>query len=654
MKKSFFSFTVFWLLILVPCFVYSSEPVLFFSDITSGPKTGLGDGLGDGAIVTVWGHDLGSSQGNSKIYCGGVEAAHVYYWENADTAGDSGPSDMWTYHKMQSICFSIDSTASDGAGSIYVEVGGVNSNSLPFTIRSGDIYYCKTTGNDNWKGSWNSAWQTLDHIGGGAGGVIDSGDIIYICDGVQDSNRFSINYIDGTASSPISFIAYPGADVFCKAGNHAVSNWNRAQDYINICKLRVVTNGTGVDAFYGGRIVGVSITDDTCADGNGGAVCPMREDSHDNRIFGCWIHDFGCAATSKFHHTTYVTNRVGYAVGAPELGWNLLEDNQARCGLHIYDEGACGDWTGTLRIHDNIVINQVSQGFGIAGGGYSCFSMDVEIYNNIFINCGLPQDDGDFSTPAFVVDGEGTKCDIKVYNNIIYGSSSLASNTIRINSNFGGTWEWRNNIVVDTDDNPYFNTDPPSPTAASNNLWYNGGDGNPASPPSWDTNPLTSDPLFANPGVNDFHLQATSPCRDSGSAAVFSVCPRDLDGTLRPQGSGYDIGAYEFLADLPPDTIPPVISDVASSILGDSSAIITWMTDEYSTSQVEYGLTTSYGFSISNSGLVKNHELTLVGLMSSILYHYRVKSIDTSGNPAVSDDYTFVTGPGQPGRPRWR
>jgi len=32
---------------------YANDPVLYFSDLIEGPKTGIGDGLGSGAIVTV-------------------------------------------------------------------------------------------------------------------------------------------------------------------------------------------------------------------------------------------------------------------------------------------------------------------------------------------------------------------------------------------------------------------------------------------------------------------------------------------------------------------------------------------------------------------------------------------------------------------------
>ncbi len=93
----------------------------------------------------------------------------------------------------------------------------------------------------------------------------------------------------------------------------------------------------------------------------------------------------------------------------------------------------------------------------------------------------------------------------------------------------------------------------------------------------------------------------------------------------------------------PPDIIPPVISNVASSGITASAATITWTTDEASNSVVEYGLTTSYGSTTSNASNVTNHSIGLSGLSASTLYHYRVKSTDAAGNTATSGDFTFTT-----------
>lgn len=50
------------------------------------------------------------------------------------------------------------------------------------------------------------------------------------------------------------------------------------------------------------------------------------------------------------------------------------------------------------------------------------------------------------------------------------------------------------------------------------------------------------DPQFVNPTAHDYHLMATSPAVN----AVSTGPAVDLDGTARPQGAAYDIGAYEY------------------------------------------------------------------------------------------------------------
>ena len=92
-----------------------------------------------------------------------------------------------------------------------------------------------------------------------------------------------------------------------------------------------------------------------------------------------------------------------------------------------------------------------------------------------------------------------------------------------------------------------------------------------------------------------------------------------------------------------PDTTPPVISAVAASGISDTSATITWTTDENSDSVVEYGTTTSYGFTASSASMVVNHSVGLSGLSASTLYRYRVKSKDAANNTATSGDFTFTT-----------
>ena len=57
---------------------------------------------------------------------------------------------------------------------------------------------------------------------------------------------------------------------------------------------------------------------------------------------------------------------------------------------------------------------------------------------------------------------------------------------------------------------------------------------------------LVEAPGFAGPGT--YTLAQDSACVDSGvdtSAAALGAITVDIEGTARPQGDAYDIGAYE-------------------------------------------------------------------------------------------------------------
>lgn len=62
-----------------------------------------------------------------------------------------------------------------------------------------------------------------------------------------------------------------------------------------------------------------------------------------------------------------------------------------------------------------------------------------------------------------------------------------------------------------------------------------------AAPPG--TGNISVDPLFVDASANDFHLQAASMCVDAGTD--LDEVTHDHDGTARPQGAGFDLGAYE-------------------------------------------------------------------------------------------------------------
>lgn len=89
----------------------------------------------------------------------------------------------------------------------------------------------------------------------------------------------------------------------------------------------------------------------------------------------------------------------------------------------------------------------------------------------------------------------------------------------------------------------------------------------------------------------------------------------------------------------------PTISGVsAASVLANSVGIV-WTTNTSTTSEVDYGTTTSYGQKVTSTVMVTSHLQTVAGLTPSTLYHFRVQSVDASGNVATSGDFTFTTTP---------
>jgi hypothetical protein len=58
---------------------------------------------------------------------------------------------------------------------------------------------------------------------------------------------------------------------------------------------------------------------------------------------------------------------------------------------------------------------------------------------------------------------------------------------------------------------------------------------------------INLNPGFQNTAKEDYHLKKSSPCIDSGTS--IGVPNNDIEGTPRPQGNGYDMGAYEYIVE---------------------------------------------------------------------------------------------------------
>ncbi|MEK9154753.1 MAG: fibronectin type III domain-containing protein [Patescibacteria group bacterium] len=98
------------------------------------------------------------------------------------------------------------------------------------------------------------------------------------------------------------------------------------------------------------------------------------------------------------------------------------------------------------------------------------------------------------------------------------------------------------------------------------------------------------------------------------------------------------------------DTKPPVISNIITPLITNTHAVITWSTDEPSTSQVEYGpssaSTGNYATTTTRDNtLTTGHIVTISGLSAVTQYYFRVKSYDMNPDSAtaVSDEQNFTS-----------
>lgn len=216
---------------------------------------------------------------------------------------------------------------------------------------------------------------------------------------------------------------------------------------------------------------------------------------------------------NKIHDGTFLPSGFGHALYI-EGSDNLIEGNElynlAAFGVHNYSTAG--------NPSNNIVRKNKVYNFGLqretATGILLTSGSGNQAYNNIVFNGQGSLGDGGVG----IAIGGCINC--KVYNNTVYNNTWIG---IDINNSTNALV--KNNIIYQ-------------------NLvtFFGSGTG------SVVTNNLTTDPNFVNAAAQDFHLQSGSPAIDTG--VTVTEVPNDFDLVVRPQGSAYDIGAYEFIFNL--------------------------------------------------------------------------------------------------------
>jgi hypothetical protein len=553
-------------------------PQLFFSDLDSGPNSGGESVSGfSGAYVTLYGNFFGASQGSSTVTWNGQNCLRV--------VGPTGTYQGWggAHFWYQTIVVQLGSGCTQGSGNFVVTVNGQASNGLPFTVRAGRIFFVSNSGNDSNSGSFSSPWKTMPQCIH----TIGAGDTCYVENGVAtgtatDDFGAGLSFeTGGAAGNPAALIAYPGATVTVGAdpggpqyaaripnvGNTA-SNWTIAGiSFIGPAADGVAMNPSGASNW---RVVA---TLNQCPEGDG---------------VGCWyanemsgVKFYGNENTNISTKLGFVANKLQHALYFSsdtihvDVGWNYIHDNMTCRAIQFHSSplngGGPGDNTGRnqfdLSVHDNFVYGDPCDGLNF--GTVDPSQGRVEAYNNVIAHTGFgpsPEggDSGDYSCiyMAYITNngpvGGGT---VEIYNNTLYDCGSFVA-SFPNNGSFeinGGEptllVRIRNNVMYQLGTEPFGNGGGwnSSYVSGSNNLFFSVSG---QTPPSFTVANLTSDPLFFSAAIKNFELQTGSPAIDAGTTISGSNTynnylpwngnPIDHLGVTRPQGTAFDIGAFEF------------------------------------------------------------------------------------------------------------
>jgi hypothetical protein len=500
-------------------------PRVFFSDLVSGPNTGGQNNKG--AFVTIWGKNFGATQGTSSVRVGG------------------GPVDNYPVWTDTKISFQLGSSAA--TGNITVSTSSGASNGVPFTVRSGNIYFVSTAGNDSNSGSFASPWATILK----AKNTIAAGDIAYIRNGVTQTTVDDYNGAvaiarGGTAASPCALVGYPGetATIGTASGltyGLRTPSISGNKDYWVIAGLKLIANDAlDLVTVTGWRVVG---NDFSCPNGSGQSACVHTDTTTNLSFYGNYVHNVGDTAGSidKYFHAVYFTTNSNHI----DVGWNTVVPNpngsttSGGCrAIQFYSTGGSDQFD--LHVHDNLVHDAICDGINFAtvnaDGG------TVEAYNNVVYHVGTGPDpyNGSSNYSCVLASSSAVRSSkVELYNNSFYDCGP------RKTSDAGGVCaltpvRMRNNVTYQLAGESYLNSNcGSSSVSGNNNEWFGLGAGTSAT-----TANINTDPLFVNAAARDFHLQVGSPAKDAG--VTISGLGTDFDGVIRPQGSAYDLGAYEY------------------------------------------------------------------------------------------------------------
>lgn len=521
----------------------SGALALWHTDIAAGPKTGGQNG--NGAPVTLYGNGFGASRGAGTVTLNGAEVASYVSWSNTRIVVELGSA-------VSSGNFAVTNNSGQTTTGCICKP---YLSSSDFTVNSAPIIFIAPSGS-NGSGTYASPYvpgQVPANLTAGAIHILRAG--TYTAGlGSTSWNNVNIGLTSGkggTQTAPTTFMGYPGETVQLSGRDGAFSprwggNENDLEDWVTLANMQLrgisqaaghggITNGGGEIAksgTLGMRLIGCDIQC-TYAAGTNTQTGMVSIGNDGARFLSCVYHDTGGTSNPQNNnHGTYIQ------IGASDVdvAWNVYYNltmgyviqnhtdtrftylNVRIHGNEIYlgPNGNCRGITLSNRLDDStafIYNNILGPGIGQGVGAMVQFSGHAEIYNNTFL---------DVNGPCIYIDSQYMPVIESVIKNNIFRSSGAY---VTLNNQGNGGVAYGSNVTI------------------SNNLYSGNGNG-----PTADTSAVNSAPLFVNEVTRDFSLQSGSPAINAGtSTGVSGVAPRDKNGTSRPQGAAYDIGALEYV-----------------------------------------------------------------------------------------------------------
>ncbi|MDX2170262.1 MAG: right-handed parallel beta-helix repeat-containing protein [Deltaproteobacteria bacterium] len=411
-------------------------------------------------------------------------------------------------------------------------------------------YYVSPTGNDAAAGSQAAPWRTLQK----AGDVAAAGDTVNVLPGTYVGFRARRS---GTAQAPVRFVAQAG--VVVNAPGAANSNgdniWVRDVDYVVVDGFESTNApraGVAVQGEPDANATGVVVRNCHCHhNGRWGIFTGFARDLllEDNQTsysaieHGIYVSNSGDRPTVRRNHAHH-NNASGIQLNADPVqmgddpndpqGDGIIEQALIEANV-IHDNGAAGGASINLAsVRGSLIRNNLiygNQSTGIAGwddgeGSNLYGTRDNRIVGNTIVQP---------ATARFAVSLKNGSTGNTFLNNILIHLGARGSIEADPSSQVGLVSDY--NAVVNR-----FSDDDAFLTLAQ---WR-------ALSPNFDPHSyvVTAATVFVDSAANDYHLSAGSPALNAGT--TLPDLPVDLEGTTRPQGLGFDAGAYERAGAAPP------------------------------------------------------------------------------------------------------